>query len=226
VIPAAGRHEGKLNLLAAEIVSNARPEDLIMFLDGDAFPIRDPMPVVLDALNNSALVAIRRDETTKEPQPHPSFCITSVREWDRLRGDWSPGYCLKNDQGDLLTDLDGAPITDVGANLLRALERSSTPWTPLLRSNRVNLHPLWFGVYGGIVYHHGAGFRRAISRLDQRPSRWASKTRLPVVKSALRALDLVRLDLWTDRTASSASRVGDALMQRIELDPEFYAEFV
>ena len=42
----------------------------------------------------------------------------------------------------------GEPVTDVGGNLLRALERTETPWTPLLRSNRVNPHPLWFGIYG------------------------------------------------------------------------------
>ena len=39
VVPAIGRHSGKLDYLAAEIVGEADPDDLLMFLDGDAFPI-------------------------------------------------------------------------------------------------------------------------------------------------------------------------------------------
>jgi len=39
VSPAAEEHPGKLNLLAAEIAAGARPEDIVVFLDGDAFPI-------------------------------------------------------------------------------------------------------------------------------------------------------------------------------------------
>jgi hypothetical protein len=47
----------------------------------------------------------------------------------------------------------------VGANLMRRLELSGTAWVPVLRSNRVDLDPLYFGVYGDAIYHHGAGFR-------------------------------------------------------------------
>jgi len=34
----------------------------------------------------------------------------------------------------------------------------------LLRSNRIDLHPILFALYGGIVYHHGSGFRGPLSR--------------------------------------------------------------
>ena len=44
VIDQAGRHPGKLNNLALEISQEAQASDLLMFLDGDAFPIADPMP--------------------------------------------------------------------------------------------------------------------------------------------------------------------------------------
>jgi hypothetical protein len=36
----------------------------------------------------------------------------------------------------------------------------------VLRTNRRNPHPLFFGVYGDVIYHHGAGFRLPISRVD------------------------------------------------------------
>ena len=105
-------------------------------------------------------MAVRHDENAIDTQPHPAFCAVRVRDWERLHGDWSPGFCWEAENGRL--------TTDVGGNLLRALERSGDSWTPLLRSNRVNLHPLWFGIYGDIVYHHGAGFRWAVGRVDLR----------------------------------------------------------
>ncbi len=138
--------------------AEAGPEDIIVFLDGDAFPIADPLPTVRHGLAGSALVAVRRDENDTDRQPHPSFCAVRVRDWERLHGDWSPGYTWETSNG--------KRTTDVGGNLLRAIERAGERWTPLLRSNRVNVHPLWFGVYGGIVYHHGAGFRWAVGRVD------------------------------------------------------------
>ena len=158
VVPSAGGHSGKLNLLAAEIAAVADPDDLVVFLDGDAFPIADPLPLVRSLLQNNDLVAIRRDENDADRQPHPSFCVTSVGTWRDLGGDWSEGHVWR--AGSRRT-------TDVGGNLLRALERSGTPWAPLLRSNVANLHPLMFGVYAGIVYHHGAGFRKTFQAVDK-----------------------------------------------------------
>ena len=42
LVPALGEHPGKLNLVAAEISAQAKADDLIVFLDGDAFPGRRP----------------------------------------------------------------------------------------------------------------------------------------------------------------------------------------
>jgi len=159
VLAQRGPHEGKLNHLAMEICHIAAEDDLIMFLDGDAFPIADPMPVVMDALERAPLVAVRRAENLDDPQPHPCFCVTTVGAWRSLRGDWSPGPVWPGVQG--------RRVSDVGANLLRALELSETPWVQLLRTNGSKLHPVFFAVYGEIVYHHGAGFRgEALSRSD------------------------------------------------------------
>jgi hypothetical protein len=134
-----------------EIAHEAPAEDLLMFLDGDAFPIADPMGLIEDGLTRAPLVAVRRAENVNDPQPHPCFCVTTVGTWRELRGDWSGGYTWPGHRGKL--------VTDVGANLLRALELSETPWVQVLRSNRVDLDPLHFAVYGDVVYHHGAGFR-------------------------------------------------------------------
>ena len=122
-----------------------------MFLDGDAFPIADPMPLIEEGLSRAPLVAVRRAENVGDPQPHPCFCVTSVGTWRSLPGDWSGGPTWPGARG--------IRVTDVGGTLLRQLELTETPWVQVLRSNRRNLDPLHFAVYGDVIYHHGAGFR-------------------------------------------------------------------
>lgn len=220
VLPTAGPHAGKLNLLAAEIGSVAAPEDILLFVDGDAFPVCDPMPKINSALEESVLVAVRRDENATDRQPHPCFCAIRVRDWERIHGDWSPGYCWETSEGQL--------ATDVGGNLLRILERTGSRWTPLLRSNRVNLHPLWFGIYGGVVYHHGAGFRWAIGRVDlaqgPRERRWAGG--IPLVGPLFRRFDASRSHRWKEKTRSEAEGLGAQMFARLRDDPEFYRELL
>jgi hypothetical protein len=220
IVPARGQHPGKLNLLAAEISADAQPDDIIIFLDGDAFPVVDPMPTVRAALERTTLVAVRRDENATDTQPHPAFCAIRVRDWERLHGDWSPGFCWEAENGRL--------TTDVGGNLLRALERSGDTWTPLLRSNRVDLHPLWFGIYGGIVYHHGAGFRWAVGRVDLRdvPRLTTRAKHVPGLGRLLRRRNKARAQRHHARTALSAERLRDEVFEKIERDPEFYQEFL
>lgn len=220
VLPSAGPHAGKLNLLAAEISSDADPDDLLLFVDGDAFPIRDPMPTIRAALEDSVLVAVRRDENATDRQPHPCFSAIRVSDWERIHGDWSPGYCWETSGGHL--------ATDVGGNLLRILERTGISWTPLLRSNRVDLHPLWFGIYGGVVYHHGAGFRWAIGRVDLEdgPAKRRLGRKLPLAGPWLQRLDASRSYRWKDKTRTEAERLGAEMFARLRDDPEFYRALV
>src|SRR5688572_22300546 len=85
------RHPDKLNRLAGRIMEEAAPDDLIVFLDGDAFPIVPFGPAVERMLAEHPLAAIRRDENLGDPQPHPSFCVTTVGFWQQIGGDWSRG---------------------------------------------------------------------------------------------------------------------------------------
>ena len=220
IIPAMGKHAGKLNLMAAEVASSVDPDDLIMFLDGDAFPIADPMPTVHRGLEQSTLVAVRRAENGEDQQPHPCFCVIRAGDWIRIRGDWSLGYCWTNAWGEL--------STDTGGNLLAALERNSATWTPILRSNRVDLHPLWFAVYGDIVYHHGAGFRVAVARSISagQPKRWERGEQLPVAGTVIRMLDTTRINLWQDRQMRASQELGESIYGQIGRNPEFYRQFV
>ncbi len=218
VVPARGGHPGKLNLLASMIVAEAGPDDLIMFLDGDAFPVADPMPAAHRALEETVLFAVQRRENDGDRQPHPCFCVIRAQDWDRLHGDWSAGYSWTNGRGQT--------ISDVGGNLLGILERSKEPWTPILRSNRVDLHPLWFAVYGSTVYHHGAGFRDPMSRsiVAKRPGRVDGDQRYRVLQSGVRHLDAARNKVWGYRQMTANRRLGDELFEKLVRDPEFYRE--
>jgi len=221
IVDQRGSHAGKLNHLAMEIAQEADDEDLLMFLDGDAFPIADPMPFLEDALARAPLVAVRRAENAGEPQPHPCFCVTTVGTWRRLPGDWTAGPTWRGAQG--------GRTTDVGGNLLRRLELSKTPWVPMLRSNRHNLDPLYFGIYEDIVYHHGAGFRPgelspAHRALAPRPPRLA---RIRLLRPATRVISGLRWRLWERRMKADQVRKSRVVYEKIARgDSGWLAEFL
>ena len=156
-------HGEQLSFLAEQIASEAAAEDVLVFIDGDAFPIAPLDPALYGLLDESPLVAIRRDENG-DTFPHPSFCATTVGFWRELGADWR--------------DVSRAAGVDVGAGLARRLAAQGVRWKPLLRMNRRDMHPVLFGVYGDrargpLVYHHGAGFRAKlpVTRTDMR---WAA----------------------------------------------------
>jgi hypothetical protein len=152
------QHPVKLNRLAERIAQEAEDDDLIVFLDGDAFPIAPFDEAVPRLLAGNPLAAIRRDENVGDRQPHPSFCVTTIGFWQEIGGDWSRGHPWRNAEGE--------EVADVGGNVMKELADRGIDWTPILRSNVRDLHPILFGVYGDVVYHHGAGFRTPLSRRD------------------------------------------------------------
>ena len=153
-----GTHADKLNALARSIGEHADREDLLVFIDGDAFPIRPLDGWLEELLTDHPLAAVRRDENGGDIQPHPSFCVTTVGFWADVGGDWRPGPWI-TDQG--------VEAADVGGRLLSLLDERAVAWRPILRSNAIDLHPVLYGIYDGRVYHHGAGFRPPIARADQ-----------------------------------------------------------
>jgi hypothetical protein len=219
VLDQAGQHAGKLNNLALEISHAAADDDRIMFLDGDAFPIADPIPLVEEALAKAPLVAVRRAENLGDQQPHPCFCVTTVKTWRELPGDWSPGYRW--------TAPDGRHPTDVGGNLLRALELSNTPWVDVLRSNRQHVDPLHFAIYGGVIYHHGAGFRRggaARGTYDGRPKPLPLPN-APIVRELVQEVNKARMMRWRARTRAPQIIESKRVYEKIERgDPTWLAE--
>ncbi|MCU1429179.1 MAG: hypothetical protein JWL83_3179 [Actinomycetia bacterium] len=221
-----GTHAEKLNQLAAIVSRDAAPDDHLVFVDGDAFPIAT---VDASLLVTVPLVAVCRAENLGDPQPHPCFCVTTLACWNEIAGDWRPGHTWVNSEGET--------VTDVGGNLLAALERHGVSWRPLLRSNRVDLHPLWFAVYGDLVYHHGAGFRERISRIDgiaeTNPRLAAARSRVPNAVPVLGRLEramryriaAAKRERWLAHEGAAEEQLAHDIYEQLLVDDQFYRRF-
>jgi hypothetical protein len=225
---AVDRHELKLTLLGDLVAHAAADDEQIMFIDGDAFPIAPMGPFLRDKLERYPLVAVRRDENNGDPQPHPSFCVTTAGFWRDLPGDWRRGHTWTNPQG--------KQVTDVGGNLLRLIEDAGIEWYPMLRTNRVNPHPLQFGVYEDLVYHHGGGFRLTAGGRRWRASvedklnsslRGRLASRLPAdgiggrIRKRIDPLRRYRRTLGAE-----LARVNERVFELIQRDDEFYRQLI
>jgi len=187
-------HATKLNALADVACRTARDDDVLVFCDSDAFPVRDVGGWLRPGLERFPLLAVQRLENAGDPQPHPCFCATTAGLWRRIGGDWRGGHTWVNAMG--LT------VTDVGGNLMQRLEQHGVRWHPLRRSNAVNLHPLFFALYGDVVYHHGAG---------SRPSMGGRAVRLAALSGLDPAAAAVRGRQLQQDVASASRRVLDVV---------------
>jgi hypothetical protein len=226
-------HAARLSALAQLITRDADPADVLIFLDGDAFPVA-PLDAFLErTLARFPLAAIRRDENLGDRQPHPSFCSTTVGFWQGLGGDWSGGrdWTWTNDLG--------WTVDDTGGKLLAALTEREINWYPLARTNRRNLHPVLFGVYDDLVYHHGAGFHAPFDRVDRaRAGLWPSVPADLVVEpasTAAKVLWKVKAKRWywtqkrqvvrrEQRLQRRNRELSDRIYERLRQDPGFWID--
>jgi len=221
-------HATKLNLLADIACLRASgDDDILIFADSDAFPIADLKEHLSKELVEHPLVAVQRLENLGDPQPHPCFCVTTVGFWKKIKGDWHAGFQWRNSLGET--------VTDVGGNLLGKLEREGIRWKPLLRSNKKDLHPLWFGVYGDLVYHHGAGSRNPVSRLDaasveEKAGKLLSPGLVKSFKSFAKSVPILRKVFRHVRgnnpTVWKNANVSEEVFQDLKSNPEFHRRFV
>lgn len=193
-------HACKLNYLAQLVSAEAKRDDTLIFLDGDAFPIRPINSYVDSMLDSHKLIAVQRLENNGDIQPHPSFTATKVGFWQDIGGDWLPGHKWTNSNG--------ISRTDAGGNLLRILDDNGIDWLKMHRTNKNNFHPVFFGIYEDVIYHHGAGFRRPISWFD------------------LIANDQNYIQYRTSDEYKKNTRLQKDVYNMIETDPEFWKSFI
>jgi hypothetical protein len=139
------RHPKALDYLVSR---TALEVDYLVTLDTDSFPVRaDWLDVLIaECESGAALAGVYRDEMAPTVDPFIHVSGLCVRP-DDLRGlDVSFGKRVAH---------------DVGQNITQAFLRRGREIAPLRRSNAVNAHFLLGGLYGDVIYHHGAGSRRA-----------------------------------------------------------------
>jgi hypothetical protein len=172
------QHPDALDHLARKVPADF---DYVVTLDNDSFPIRaDWLDVLISACEGGATVAgVHRDEMAPALQPfiHVSCLCISRSDLRGLKLSFGPARQPSPwDRGSDLRDFalafghrfgySGAHIDDeynqdVGQKITYQLLRSGRTIGPLERSNKVNFHFLMGGIYGDVIYHHGAGSRRA-----------------------------------------------------------------
>ncbi len=155
-------HSVRLNYLYNYCLKNyqVNDDDIIVFLDSDAFPIFSEWIKKIESyLSVYPIAAIQRKENMDKPMPkewqdypHPSFCAVINRFWKDNNLKWE--LCIKK------------KIYTAGITLKIWLDENKIEWKPLLRTNVINTHPLMFGVYDDIIYHHGCGNRPVFDGVD------------------------------------------------------------
>ena len=167
-----------LDYLARKVPSDF---EYIVTLDNDSFPVRDDwLEVLVGACEGgAALAGVYRDEMAPEIAPFIHVSGLCVRRQELLDLGVSFGRDarpeVEHDQ-------------DVGQRITYELSERGRTIAPLARSNAVNVHFLLGGLYGDVVYHHGAGSRKGMF--------WTSTDRAndERVNLALRAAAFADLD--------------------------------
>jgi len=149
------QHALRLNHMFGIISLDCDDSDILVFADSDAYPIMDNwLDYVKEKLIQYPVVAVLRQENmaaltncSREEHPHPCFFVTTVGFWrsNNLNFDYQ---------------------VNTGYNILTFLQSRGLDFYKLLRSNTVDIHPLMFGVYDDIIYHHGAGNRPPYDGVD------------------------------------------------------------
>ena len=195
-------HYDRLNYLTELLyTSNPNEDDILVFMDSDAFPISTKWVTKIKSyLEDYPIVAIQRKENMDNPMPveyrdypHPCFLATTIKFWKENNLNWN-------------LDVSNGIYTP-GITLKKWLDKKQIKWKPLNRTNIFNTHPLMFGVYDDIIYHHGCGQRQAFDGVDI----WSRPGILRGPDIDLRYPDIIEFN----------KEVSDSVLKYIKKNPAF-----
>ncbi len=155
----AGHWTESMKLLLDFIHKNAKSDDKVLLLDSDAFPIKPISSFLNEKLKDYPFVSCQEPEheiDNTRKIPHPMFMLFEAK------------HILEGDLEDYLNRIIDDGTGTWWGGVISWLHRNGYEYYPIERSNKINLHPLYFGVYGDIIYHHWAGSRKMITRPDRR----------------------------------------------------------
>src|ERR1019366_2028788 len=152
------RHPSALDYLGGKV----SPDFVfIVTLDNDSFPVRDDWLDVLigECEKGAAVTGVYRDEMAPAVHPfiHVSGLCVGTQDLHDLGVSFGRDIQYLGEQH----QQDAEFNQDVGQKITYEFIRLGRTIAPLARSNEVNFHFLMGGIYGDVIYHHGAGGRRA-----------------------------------------------------------------
>tara|TARA_B100000900_G_C20580400_1_gene717277 strand:- start:54 stop:890 length:837 start_codon:yes stop_codon:yes gene_type:complete len=154
------------------IKENLNDGDVVIRIDSDAFLIDDITDEFIDKINDKKFIAMYEPEHEWDlnyKAPHPAF-YAFRSEYLNQGLDKAMGEMHEDGQSNwwgLLLDW----FTD-----------NKIDWYPLNRSNKINLHQIYFGIYDDLVYHHFAGSRDKITRVDRKKAGQTQFVKIPTKK--------------------------------------------
>ena len=160
---------------------------MLIFFDGDAFPVQTAVPWLTDALGRYPLVAVQRREILDDRRPHPCFCATTVGFWQEIEGDWRRAKWVAPD---------GRVHDDVGIQVDDRARRAR------------------HRVAADAAHQHQASAPRLVRRL--RPSRVPPRSRVPPPISRV-DIDKAYSGPWRPMEQQSLGMLVTALRRRPSL---------
>lgn len=133
-----------LKMLLDYFRRNSEQYDNFAILDSDCFPIKQDWVELLLRNGYDASINIRYENL--DVFPHPSIVFFNKFLLDKI-------------------DFDVLDTTNLIGETYRELQvlingNNNKQWFfPILRTNRINYHPIMYGIYYDMFYHHGAGSR-------------------------------------------------------------------
>ena len=143
-------HMAKLNSLTDIVLKSkdVNENDLLIWLDSDAFPIKDLDEYISKKMSRYNFIAINRPENGGDRIPHPSFTCSTVSFWKKHNLNWNG-----------LPDIKKHGLNDTGGYIYKVLTSKNIEWYKLLRTSSLTKHEVFFTIYDNLIYHHGAGTR-------------------------------------------------------------------
>ena len=141
------RHVIGLNKIM-EYAKNTSKYDHLLIIDSDAFPFKTGWlkSLIKNIESYTSAAAVRFENL--DTFPHPCIHFIKKEHFDSVK--FSSGETI---------NILGKSVQDSASNIKN--------FYPLIRSNYINIHPVLYGIYKDMFYHHGAGSRPAITRGDE-----------------------------------------------------------
>ena len=134
--------------------------DKILLLDSDAFPIAPISDFLDEKLKEYPFVSAQEPmhEWDRDPLyliPHPMFMLFEAK------------HIIEDNLTDYLREIIKDKNDNWWGGTTDWLTERGHDYYPLIRSNKIDLHPLYYAIYDDLIYHHWAGSRNMITRPDR-----------------------------------------------------------